>query len=62
MLIGFLKLVYIICTIVTILLSIVTTQYFMSMPETHNFKSYLACDIVVLWIVVLVLILKIISM
>lgn len=61
MLVGFLKLVFIICTVVVILLSIVTTQYFMNMPETHKFKSYLACDVIVLWVVALVLILKIVT-
>lgn len=59
---GLLKLVFILCTIAVVGLSAVDTLWFNAMPESNRYKNVQAFNVVTLWIVAIVLILKLITM
>ena len=54
---GLLKLVFILCTI-----AVVDTLWFNAMPESNRYKNVQAFNVVTLWIVAIVLILKLVTM
>ena len=53
---GLLKLVFILCTIAVVGLSVVDTLWFNAMPESNRYKN-----VVTLWIVAIVLIIKLVT-
>ena len=57
---GLLKLVFILCTIAVVGLSVVDTLWFNAMPESNRYKN--AFNVVTLWIVAIVLIIKLVTM
>lgn len=57
-----LKLLLLLFLVVVVILSIFDTVWFNEMPETHKRKSVLAFNVVVLWIVAILLIIKIMVM
>lgn len=59
---GLLKLVYILCTIVVVGLSVVDTLWFNTMAESNRYKNVQAFNVVTLWIVAIVLIIKLVTM
>lgn len=59
---GLLKLVYILCIIAVVGLSVVDTLWFNSMPESNRYKNVQAFNVVTLWIVAIVLIIKLVTM
>lgn len=59
---GLLKLVFILCTIVVVGLSVVDTLWFNAMPESNHYKNVQAFNVVTLWIVAIVLIIKLVTM
>lgn len=59
---GLLKLVYILCIIAVVGLSVVDTLWFNSMPESNRYKNVQAFNVVTLWIVSIVLIIKLVTM
>lgn len=58
---GLLKLVFILCTIAVVGLSVVDTLWFNAMPESNRYKNVQAFN-VTLWIVAIVLIIKLVTM
>jgi archaellum biogenesis protein FlaJ (TadC family) len=54
---GLLKLVFILCTI-----AVVDTLWFNAMPESNRYKNVQAFNVVTLWIVAIVLIIKLVTM
>ena len=56
---GLLKLVFILCTIAVVGLSVVDTLWFNAMPESKNVQAF---NVVTLWIVAIVLIIKLVTM
>lgn len=50
---GLLKLVFILCTIAVVGLSVVDTLWFNAMPESNRYKNVQAFNVVTLWIVLL---------
>ena len=58
---GLLKLVFILCT-VAVGLSVVDTLWFNAMPESNRYKNVQAFNVVTLWIVAIVLIIKLVTM
>jgi len=58
---GLLKLVFILCTIAVVGLS-VDTLWFNAMPESNRYKNVQAFNVVTLWIVAIVLIIKLVTM
>lgn len=62
MVVGLLKLVFILCTIAVVGLSVVDTLWFNAMPESNRYKSVQAFNVVTLWIVAIVLIIKLVTM
>lgn len=54
---GLLKLVFILCTI-----TVVDTLWFNAMPESNRYKNVQAFNVVTLWIVAIVLIIKLVTM
>lgn len=59
---GLLKLVFILCAIVVVGLSVVDTLWFNVMPESNRYKNVQAFNVVTLWIVAIVLIIKLVTM
>lgn len=59
---GLLKLVFILCTIAVVGLSVVDTLWFNAMPESNRYKNVHAFNVVTLWIVAIVLIIKLVTM
>ena len=59
---GLLKLVFILCTIAVVVLSVVDTLWFNAMPENNRYKNVQAFNVVTLWIVAIVLIIKLVTM
>lgn len=59
---GLLKLVFILCTIAVVGLSVVDTLWFNAMPESNRYKNVQAFNVVTLWIVAIVLIIKLVTM
>lgn len=59
---GLLKLVFILCTITVVGLSVVDTFWFNAMPESNRYKNVQAFNVVTLWIVAIVLIIKLVTM
>ena len=59
---GLLKLVFILCTIAVVALSVVDTIWFNAMPENNRYKNVQAFNVVTLWIVAIVLIIKLVTM
>ena len=59
---GLLKLVFILCTIAVVALSVVDTLWFNVMPESNRYKNVQAFNVVTLWIVAIVLIIKLVTM
>lgn len=59
---GLLKLVFILCTITVVGLSVVDTLWFNSMPESNRYKNVQAFNVVTLWIIAIVLIIKLVTM
>lgn len=59
---GLLKLVFILCTIVVVGLSVVDTLWFNAMPESNRYKNVQVFNVVTLWIVAIVLIIKLVTM
>lgn len=59
---GLLKLVFIPCTITVVGLSVVDTLWFNSMPESNRYKNVQAFNVVTLWIIAIVLIIKLVTM
>ena len=59
---GLLKLVFILCTIAVVGLSVVDTLWFNVMPESNRYKIVQAFNVVTLWIVAIVLIIKLVTM
>lgn len=59
---GLLKLVFILCTIVVVGLSVVDTLWFNAMSESNRYKNVQAFNVVTLWIVAIVLIIKLVTM
>lgn len=64
---GLLKLVFILCTITVVGLSVVglsvvDTLWFNAMPESNRYKNVQAFNVVTLWIVAIVLIIKLVTM
>lgn len=57
MVVGLLKLVFILCTI-----AVVDTLWFNAMPESNRYKNVQAFNVVTLWIVAIVLIIKLVTM
>lgn len=57
---GLLKLVFILCTIAVVGLSVVDTLWFNAMPESNRYKNVQAFNVVTLWIVAIVLIIKLV--
>lgn len=51
-------LVFILCTIAVVGLSVVDTLWFNAMPESNRYKNVQAFNVVTLWIVAIVLIIK----
>jgi len=47
---GLLKLVFILCTIAVVGLSVVDTLWFNAMPESNRYKNVQAFNVVTLWI------------
>ena len=60
--IRLLKLVFILCTIAVVGLSVVDTLWFNAMPESNRYKNVQAFNVVTLWIVAIVLIIKLVTM
>lgn len=54
---GLLKLVFILCTI-----AVVDTLWFNAMPESNRYKNVQAFNVVTLWIIAIVLIIKLVTM
>ena len=54
---GLLKLVFILCTV-----AVVDTLWFNAMPESNRYKNVQAFNVVTLWIVAIVLIIKLVTM
>lgn len=54
---GLLKLVFILCTI-----AVVDTLWFNAMPESNRYKNVQAFNVVTLWVVAIVLIIKLVTM
>lgn len=54
---GLLKLVFILCTI-----AVVDTLWFNAMPKSNRYKNVQAFNVVTLWIVAIVLIIKLVTM
>lgn len=59
---GLLKLVFILCTIEVVGLSVVDTLWFNAMSESNRYKNVQAFNVVTLWIVAIVLIIKLVTM
>lgn len=59
---GLLKLVFILCTIVVVGLSVVDTLWFNAMSNSNRYKNVQALNVVTLWIVAIVLIIKLVTM
>lgn len=59
---GLLKLVFILCTIVVVGLSVVDTLWHSIKPESNRYKNVQAFNVVTLWIVAIVLIIKLVTM
>lgn len=59
---GLLKLVFILCTIAVVGLSVVDTLWFNAMPESNRYKNVQAFNVVTLWIVAIVLMIKLVTM
>lgn len=59
---GLLKLVFILCTIAVVGLSVVDTLWFNAMPESNRYKNVQAFNVVTLWTVAIVLIIKLVTM
>ena len=59
---GLLKLVFILCTITVVGLSVVDTLWFNSMPESNRYKNVQAFNVVTLWIIAIVFIIKLVTM
>lgn len=59
---GLLKLVFILCTIAVVGLSVVDTLWFNAMPESNRYKNVQVFNVVTLWIVAIVLIIKLVTM
>lgn len=59
---GLLKLVFILCTITVVGLSVVDTLWFNAMPESNRYKNVQAFNVVTLWIVAIVLIIKLVTL
>lgn len=59
---GLLKLVFILCAIAVVGLSVVDTLWFNVMPESNRYKNVQAYNVVTLWIVAIVLIIKLVTM
>lgn len=59
---GLLKLVFILCTIVVVGLSVVDILWFNAMPESNRYKNVQTFNVVTLWIVAIVLIIKLVTM
>lgn len=59
---GLLKLVCILCTIAVVGLSVVDTLWFNSMPESNRYKNVQAFNVITLWIISIVLIIKLVTM
>lgn len=59
---GLLKLVFILCAIAVVGLSVVDTLWFNVMPESNRYKNVQAFNVVTLWIVAIVLIIKLVTM
>ena len=59
---GLLKLVFILCTIEVVGLSVVDTLWFNAMPQRNRYKNVQAFNVVTLWIVAIVLIIKLVTM
>lgn len=59
---GLLKLVFILCAIAVVGLSVVDTLLFNDMPESNRYKNVQAFNVVTLWIVAIVLIIKLVTM
>ena len=54
--------VFILCTIAVVGLSVVDTLWFNAMPESNRYKNVQAFNVVTLWIVAIVLIIKLVTM
>lgn len=59
---GLLKLVFILCAIAVVGLSVVDTLWFNVMPESNRYKNVQAFNVVTLWIVAIVFIIKLVTM
>lgn len=59
---GLLKLVFILCTIAVVGLLVVDTLWFNAMPESNRYKNVQAFNVVTLWVVAIVLIIKLVTM
>lgn len=59
---GLLKLVFILCAIAVVGLSVVDTLWFNVMPESNRYKNVQAFNVVTLWVVAIVLIIKLVTM
>lgn len=59
---GLLKLVFILCAIAVVGLSVIDTLWFNAMPESNRYKNVQAFNVVTLWIVAIVLIIKLVTM
>lgn len=59
---GLLKLVFILCAIAVVGLLVVDTLWFNVMPESNRYKNVQAFNVVTLWIVAIVLIIKLVTM
>lgn len=59
---GLLKLIFILCTIVVVGLSVVDTLWFNAMSNSNRYKNVQALNVVTLWSVAIVLITKLVTM
>ncbi len=58
----FLRLVFILCMLVVVVLSIANTLWFNQIPETNRYKSLQAFNVLVFWITVIFLVIKLVTM
>lgn len=59
---GLLKLVFILCIIAVVCLSIIDTMWFNTMAENNRYRNVQAFNVCTLWIVAIVLIIKLVTM
>lgn len=58
----FLRLVFILCMLVVVVLAIANTLWFNQIPETNRYKSLQAFNVLVFWITAIFLVIKVVVM